>query len=519
MPVSSKPHRIELSCKFASGPVRLMLKFSKKSLFWLTGIAVMSSFIAVTLFSLINPVQDPEVVKFAGLEPIKKSEFLFELQKQRRRFGGANASECLSDLISTRIMDAFYREYGMCCSDELATSFLKKVPYFCGSEGQFDRAKFESYLRLERVSEEDYMKRFKRDLLCKLTLDILSGIPNPSYLSKSLSVNRLASRDIIVAHCNVKCQLHPSEPELFATYAASKKDFYIPELRSVKYFLVERTPAASIKEPEIRKYFLQNSSRLRAPLNPVRMPIAKALAAAKDKAKLESLRSSIAELASEADFEKLAKSFASKVSLIKQAKFSDIAKSKVFAPFAKDVFCSDKLSFSGPSAIEGKLVVWYVSEISPQRLLDFPDAKDLVLKKFIKLKGQELSSQKIVNLRAKLGKTKLTAQGFLKEMAAGGAETQTFEGLSASSKAVDRELIVAALGLCQGETSSVVFDPSTSRHCIIFVKKLKRSLPSRQDVFLDKGILRRKMYLEMQDYLAKKYSPVIVPSSLQAVSD
>jgi hypothetical protein len=484
--------------------------FSTKRLTWLVGIATLLSFVGVTIFSLINPSRDIELVRFTGLNSIRRSDLLAEVQRQRRKFGSADTAECLNILVTERVTDAFCKEHHMDCSNEVIINLLKRMPYFWTEDKGFDQSKFDNYLKSEGSGAEEYIEKVKKDLLCKLAINIFADSCNSSYLANALSANRLSLRDIVIAHCDVRNVLPPSEPELLATYARCKKEFYVPELRSVKYFTVNRT--TSVSDAEVRAYFAKNSSNIRGSLSSTHKQIASIIATEKDRAKLAELRSCISDLLSEKDFEKLAKKFDSKVSSLEKAKFSDLARLELFSSSSKEIFSAEAKVFADPSVTQNKFLIWYVSGISHARLLDFADAKHLVIKKCIESKKQALSSQRIVALRAKLDSANVTAQTFIKEAGAAQAHVQTFEGINSATKVLSADLLKVVLGLRQGEVSSAIFDSSTGKTYIILVKNLKRYAPKPQDVRLDKEELRRAIFFEIQSYLARKYNPTMVNS-------
>ncbi|UFX98379.1 peptidylprolyl isomerase [Candidatus Gromoviella agglomerans] len=148
----------------------------------------------------------------------------------------------LREFIFLKILELEVESLGMDISDEDVADMIRKDQAFYNVRGQFDKNLFKSFLMKNSISEEDFLKKYKMNILVnQLLFTIVYGICPSDQIVKvmkdGLSRSRVCLYKIIKLN-DVKID-DVTESELLLHYEQNKHNFVSPEGRSIRFFVVD----------------------------------------------------------------------------------------------------------------------------------------------------------------------------------------------------------------------------------------------------------------------------------------
>jgi peptidyl-prolyl cis-trans isomerase D len=185
---------------------------------------------------------------------------LYRLQRQLRqsltpsqaRAFGLDA-QVLDRLIDQAVVNERARAQGLAISDEAIAELVRKEPSLRDSNGNFDRAKFDSVLREQGLNERAFIAD-QRDLYLRqqVQYSLVDGLTPPKALVDALQATRSQTREIayfILGASAAGDIPPPSEETLKAYYKDHVTVWRAPELRNFDALIV--TPATLAKPQDV----------------------------------------------------------------------------------------------------------------------------------------------------------------------------------------------------------------------------------------------------------------------------
>ncbi len=224
------------------------------------------------------------LAKIGGTEiPIEQFRQLYNerLQQIGRQFGRALTPEqanafgldrqVLSDMIAEAGLDQQARKMGLGLSDADVVRRITGDSAF-QTKGQFDRAKFEQFLREVGYSEQRFFNEQRRIMLRRQIIDSLTGdLPVPKAWLEAINQFQNQERSIeyvMLGPAQAGDVPEPTADELSKYFEARKILFRAPEYRKIATVLV--TPAEigksmEISDADMKAYYDEHRSRYVTP--------------------------------------------------------------------------------------------------------------------------------------------------------------------------------------------------------------------------------------------------------------
>ncbi len=178
----------------------------------------------------------------------------------------------LQNTITQTAIDIHAEELGVGISDEAILSLIRQEPSFRNSEGQFEPARFQAFLRDRNLSEQAFLRLQRGELIRNQVMSALSrGAYVPDTLVEAVNRHRNDERDLkyfVVAPEAIGTVETPEESALQSYFEANKTRYRAPEYRRIG--MVRLTPdtikdTISLTDEELRTYFEANRERYERP--------------------------------------------------------------------------------------------------------------------------------------------------------------------------------------------------------------------------------------------------------------
>ncbi|CAO1652295.1 SurA N-terminal domain-containing protein [Parasphingorhabdus sp. NYA22] len=209
---------------------------------------------------------------------------------------GGGFDDVLDRLINSFAIADFGAKYGMAAGKRLVDGEIASIPTFQGADGQFSEENFRRALQQQGINETQLRDDFTRNLMADQLLTTAGfGAAVPQKLVIPYASLLLESREGQIATIPSVAFIENSKPAKAAVeafYAKNASRYTIPERRTIRYALFERSrfnDKIKPSEKEIAGYYKLNNSRYSASetrkLNQVILPTEAAAKALADKIK------------------------------------------------------------------------------------------------------------------------------------------------------------------------------------------------------------------------------------------
>jgi peptidyl-prolyl cis-trans isomerase D len=208
-------------------------------------------------------------------------------QQQIKQFGIIDS--LLDQLINRALLDQEAARLRLEVSDDIVRSMIYDNPAFRGQDGRFDRSLFQQVLMMNRLTEDQLIERFRRDIpRSDLLQAITAGIQVPRPVVEAVYKHRAEKRLADIVAFPVASAADPGQPnetDLANFYDSNPDLFRAPEYRG--FTVVGLTPAdvqkpGSIPEEKVRQEYEQRKEEFELP---ERREVEQILAPSEDKAK------------------------------------------------------------------------------------------------------------------------------------------------------------------------------------------------------------------------------------------
>ncbi|WP_417621576.1 SurA N-terminal domain-containing protein [Parasphingorhabdus sp.] len=207
---------------------------------------------------------------------------------------GGGFDDVLERLINSFAIADFGTKYGMAAGKRLVDGEIANIPTFQGADGQFSEENFRRALQQQGINETQLRDDFTRNLLADQLLTAAGfGAAVPQKLVVPYASLLLESREGQIATVPSVAFIENSKPAkaaVAAFYAKNASRYTIPERRTIRYALFEKSrfnDKIKPSEKEIAGYYNLNKARYSASetrnLNQVILPTQAAAKALADK--------------------------------------------------------------------------------------------------------------------------------------------------------------------------------------------------------------------------------------------
>ncbi len=168
------------------------------------------------------------------------------IQVTAAQFAAAGGAKTIVDRAErTGLMLAFGNRLGLRLPQTAIANFIAADPAFAGSDGKFDRARFEYALRQTGQSEAAYVAAREVDLRGELILrSLMAGVASPDFLSRNIYAYVAEERSAASLLIPLSAMTDIGEPlpsDLDQYLADHQADFMAPEYRNLA--ILQMAPA------------------------------------------------------------------------------------------------------------------------------------------------------------------------------------------------------------------------------------------------------------------------------------
>ena len=186
-----------------------------------------------------------------GLEQMQQKLRRPVTSQQARQMGLDR--QVLSRLVTNALLDRQAEKLGLAISDPQVGTVITEDPTFAGSDGRFDRAKFNRFMENARMTEQSFIREQRGSYLRQELEDgVIGSMTAPRAAVEALHRLQAETRslDMVVLAASVLGDIPaPEEAALQTFYDARKGQFSAPEFRKFSYLAV--TPALVAKPDQV----------------------------------------------------------------------------------------------------------------------------------------------------------------------------------------------------------------------------------------------------------------------------
>ena len=381
-------------------------------------ILVAVTFISWGGYSLIREKKVNYVAKVNGVT-IEWKEYNDAFQnavKQYREALGSSFSEkmieelhlkdkILDDLIAKILILQEVKRLGLSIPDEELREAIESVPAF-QVNGQFDKRNYERFLRLSRMTPEEFEQSQRESLLISKAVSLIKmnagKVSEEEVLETYLFENeRINLTFLKVAPDSFKGQVNANEIEIKDTYQKHQEEFRIPTFVQIQYLLFRPSDFESkvqVSSDEIKRYYDSRKDTFKIPKQVRGRDILIKAGPQDTPDQLEAKKKKIEEILEKAkktkDFGSLAKQYseaenASKggdIGWIQKGMFGEQIESLLFSMKAGDL--------SGVLAARDGFHILKIEEVKEEKQKSFEEVKDQILQALKKEKAKAEASRK-----------------------------------------------------------------------------------------------------------------------------
>ena len=221
-----------------------------------------------------------EVEGMAITEPALRREADLAFDQIQRQFGGAIPRDesimasfrqrALEGAIARRLVEAHALDLGLTVSDAVLADRIRSQPSFQTAD-QFDRSRFELFLRSSGLTEAQFLEQVRLDLLRD---QLLQGMLAPVQASETAASTidayegELRTGEALVVAATAQPLATPDDNTLETFRAAREAEFQKPELRTVQLATLnpeDLVDEVGVDEDEVRAAYEVNLDRYRSP--------------------------------------------------------------------------------------------------------------------------------------------------------------------------------------------------------------------------------------------------------------
>jgi peptidyl-prolyl cis-trans isomerase D len=410
----------------------------------------------------------------------------------------------LEDLVDRILETQEASRLGLDVSDEELRNFIESIPYF-QYNGQFDPRLYERYLRLTRMSDADF-ERIQREnlMLSKLTnLIKLSGgeVSEDEVLDTYLFENeRINLTFLKVSPEAFKGRTTVNEVEIKDYFQQHQEESRIPTAVQVQYLVFRPSDfegKVQVSPEEIKRYYDQQKEQFKTPKKVKTREILIKINPADPPEKVAEKRKRADEVLEKAkktkDFGSLARQYSESTTASTGGDLGWIQEGAVIEAVGKVLFSAKKGEVSGPVMVGEGLYIFKIEDMTEEKLKPLDEVKNQIFEGLKKQKANNEASRRADDAFYSLFRSR-DLEGFAREKSIPIRTTGFFkEGEEIPEIGRNPSFQSSAFSLKVGEISPVVSVPPN--FCILKLLNRKESrIPPLEEV---KEEVRKKV-IEMK---------------------
>lgn len=381
-------------------------------------ILVAVTFISWGGYSLIREKKVNYVAKVNGVT-IEWKEYNDAFQnavKQYREALGSSFSEkmieelhlkdkILDDLIAKILILQEVKGLGLSIPDEELREAIESVPAF-QVNGQFDKRNYERFLRLSRMTPEEFEQSQRESLLISKAVSLIKmnagKVSEEEVLETYLFENeRINLTFLKVAPDSFKGQVNANEVEIKDTYQKHQEEFRIPTFVQIQYLLFRPSDFESkvqVSSDEIKRYYDSRKDTFKIPKQVRGRDILIKAGPQDTPDQLEAKKKKIEEILEKAkktkDFGSLAKQYSEAENASKGGDIGWIQKGMLGEQIESLLFSMKAGDLSGVLAARDGFHILKIEEVKEEKQKSFEEVKDQILQALKKEKAKAEASRK-----------------------------------------------------------------------------------------------------------------------------
>ena len=381
-------------------------------------ILVAVTFISWGGYSLIREKKVNYVAKVNGVT-IEWKEYNDAFQnavKQYREALGPSFSEkmieelhlkdkILDDLIAKILIHQEAKRLGLSIPDEELREAIESVPAF-QVNGQFDKRNYERFLRLSRMTPEEFEQSQRESLLISKAVSLIKmnagKVSEEEVLETYLFENeRINLTFLKVAPDSFKGQVNANEVEIKDTYQKHQEEFRIPTFVQIQYLLFRPSDFESkvqVSSDEIKRYYDSRKDTFKIPKQVRGRDILIKAGPQDTPDQLEAKKKKIEEILEKAkktkDFGSLAKQYSEAENASKGGDIGWIQKGMLGEQIESLLLSMKAGDLSGVLASRDGFHILKIEEVKEEKQKSFEEVKDQILQALKKEKAKAEASRK-----------------------------------------------------------------------------------------------------------------------------
>jgi peptidyl-prolyl cis-trans isomerase D len=311
----------------------------------------------------------------------------------------------LKDLIDRILETQEASRLGLDVSDEELRNFIESIPYF-QYNGQFDSRLYERYLRLARMSAEEFERMQRENLmLLKLTnLIKLSGgeVSEDEVLDTFLFENeRINLTFLKVAPEAFKGRINANEVEIKDYFQQHQEEFRVPTFVQIQYLIFRPSDfegKVQVSTDEIKRYYDQQKEQFKTPKKVKAREILIKINPADPPEKVAEKRKKAEEILEKAkktkDFGSLARQYSESATASTGGDLGWVQEGTVIESVGKALFSAKKGEVSGPVMGRDGLYIFKIEDMTEEKLKPFDEVKNQIFEGLKKQKANNEASRR-----------------------------------------------------------------------------------------------------------------------------
>ena len=406
----------------------------------------------------------------------------------------------LDDLISRVLMSQEGARLGLAVHDEELREAIESIPSF-QANGQFDQRNYERFLRISRMSAEEFERNQRENLQLSKVVNLIrwngGKVSEEEILETYLFENeRINLTFLKVMPEALKAQVTANEVEIKDYYQKHQEEFRVPTFLQIQYLLFRPSDfegKVQTSPDEIKRYYDLRKDTFKIPKE-VRVRDILIKAGPQDTPdQLEGKKKKVDEVLEKAkktkDFGSLAKQFSEAENASKGGDLGWIRKGILGEQIESILFSTKAGDLSGVLTGRDGFHIFKIEEIKEEKQKSFEEVKDQILQTLKKEKGKGEASRRADDAFYSLFRSR-DLEGFSREKNLPIKTTGFFkEGDEIPEIGRDPSFFSGAFSLKVGEISPVVNIPP-SFYILKLVDKKESRIPSLEEV---KEEVRRKV--------------------------
>ena len=311
----------------------------------------------------------------------------------------------LDDLIAKILILQEAKRLGLFIPDEELSGAIESVPAF-QVNGQFDKRNYERFLRLNRMTPEEFEQSQRESLLISKAVSLIKmnegKVSEAEVLETYLFENeRIGLTFLKVAPDSFKGQVNANEIEIKDTFQKHQEEFRIPTFVQIQYLLFRPSDfesKAQVSSDEIKRYYNSRKDTYKIPKQVRGRDILIKAGPQETPDQLEAKKKKAEEILEKAkktkDFGSLAKQYSEAENALKGGDIGWIQKGTLGEQIESILFSMKAGDLSGVLAAKDGFHILKIEEVKEEKQKSFEEVKDQILQALKKEKAKAEASRK-----------------------------------------------------------------------------------------------------------------------------